>query len=155
MLHECQHADFGAIYSIVCRDLAGHVDHQRLERAIAGRSAYQALFDPGPLVDACGGWPVGTSDAARPGSITGGVPSLIMRGWFDPLSAPLADVTAAAGPAANTWVLEVPNQSVNAMGFAPCPRDIRDAWIDAPQAPPADTTCLNSIPAVDLGGPPA
>ena len=154
MLHECEHVDFGALYSIVCRDFAGRLDKQRLKTSIDGRRAYSDLFDPGPLLDACDGWPVGVAGAAPSGSITGQVPALIMRGWYDPLSAPVGDIATEVGIAAHTYVLEVPNQSVNSMGFTPCPRDIRDAWIDAPLEPPAHTSCLGTIPAIDLTGAP-
>ena len=151
MLHECEHVDFGALYSIVCRDIAGRIDQQQLKASIDGRRAYADLFDPGPLLDACDGWPVGAAGVVPSSSITGQVPALIMRGWYDPLSAPVGDIATEVGDAPHTYVLEVPNQSVNSMGFNPCPRDIRDAWIDAPFAPPVGTDCLGAIPSIDLG----
>ena len=57
---------------------------------------------------------------------------------------------SAAG-APNVYLVEIPNQSYNALGYTECPRAIRNAWIDAPTAAPADTTCLQSIPAPPLG----
>ena len=84
------------------------------------------------------------------GSITGGVPTMIIRGMFDPYSAPIADVDRAIAGSADTYELEIPNQSYNALGFLECPVAIRNAWIDAPTSPPADTSCLSRIPAISL-----
>jgi hypothetical protein len=46
---------------------------------------------------------------------------------------------------------DVPNQSYNAFGEVDCPRLIRNAWIDAPNAPPVDVSCLADIAPIDLG----
>ena len=64
---------------------------------------------------------------------------MIIRGMFDPYSAPIADVDRAIAGSADTYELEIPNQSYNALGFLECPVAIRNAWIDAPTSPPADT----------------
>jgi hypothetical protein len=59
-------------------------------------------------------------------------------------------VTAATQGSPNVFVLAIPNQSYNVLGFTECPRAIRNAWIDAITAPPADTSCLAAIPAPNL-----
>ena len=76
--------------------------------------------------------------------MTGGVPTLVLRGALDPYSAPLGDVAAATAGAAKVYPLEIPNQSYNVLGYTECPRAIRNAWIDSPTAPP-DTSCLTGI----------
>ena len=83
------------------------------------------------------------SGAALP--LTGGVPTLVLRGALDPYSAPLSDVAAATAGAAKVYPLEIPNQSYNVLGYTECPRAIRNAWIDSPTAPPA-TSCLTGAP---------
>ena len=71
-----------------------------------------------------------------------------MRGWFDPYSTPPDDIKAAIG-GPKTYIYDVPNQSYNALGEVDCPRLIRNAWIDAPNAPPVDVSCLADIAPVD------
>jgi hypothetical protein len=69
---------------------------------------------------------------------------------FDPFSAPPSEVTKAIGSSPNVFVVEVPNQSYNALGYGECPAAIRNAWIDDPTSPPADTSCLTKIPTIVL-----
>ena len=71
------------------------------------------------------------------GPITGGVPTMIMRGALDPFSAPHTEVSKAVDGSPNTVILEIPNQSYNAIGFTECPVAIRNAWVDAPTSPPS------------------
>ena len=73
-----------------------------------------------------------------------------MRGSLDPYSTPPDDIVRAIG-GPSTYVYAVPNQSYNAFGEVDCPRLIRNAWIDAPDAAPADVSCLSEIAPVDLG----
>ena len=150
MFTSCERPNFGAMYSIVCGDLAGQIDQPRLEASIGGRPAYVDVFAPSPLLAACDAWSEPTAGQSPGGPITGGVPTLVMRGALDPYSAPLTDVTAAVGGSTNVFSLEIPNQSYNVLGFTECPRVIRNAWVDAPTAPPADTSCLGQIPPVQL-----
>jgi pimeloyl-ACP methyl ester carboxylesterase len=150
ILTSCERPNLGALYSIVCKDLAGRIDRSRLDASIDGRPSYADAFAPGPLIAACDGWPVGGQGPSPAGSLTGGVPTMIMRGALDPFSAPMTDVSEAAAHVGNVFLLEVPNQSYNVLGFRECPVAIRNAWIDAPTSPPADTSCLEQIPAIDL-----
>ena len=140
----------GALYSIVCRDLAPEVDDGRLRASLDGRAAYADVFSPSPLLAPCDAWGVPPAQGIVPEPLTGGVPTLILHGALDPYSATATDIAAAAGDAANLYVIDVPNQSYNALGWTECPRTIRNAWIDALTSPPADTTCLASIPPIDL-----
>jgi hypothetical protein len=126
------------------------VDQQQLTSEIAGRAADRQLFAPSPLLEACAGWPVGVATASVAPVFPLQVPALVMRGEYDPLSVPLDDLRQMM-PGPTAFLIDVPNQSANAMGFTPCPRDIRDAWIDAPLLPPPDRACLAAIPPVDLG----
>jgi pimeloyl-ACP methyl ester carboxylesterase len=150
LLTSCERPNFGALYSIVCSDVAPHVDQASLDAAIAGRPAYRDVFAPNPLVAPCDAWPVHEPDPVPARSITGGVPTMIIRGTFDPYSAPIADVDRAIAGSTDTVGLEIPNQSYNALGFLECPVAIRNAWIDTPTAPPGDTSCLSRIPAISL-----
>ena len=146
----CDSMSFGALYSLVCGSLAPSVDQARLDEDIAGRPAYEDLFGPGPLVAACDVWPVRSSAPAPSAAWPTGVPTLVMRGSLDPYSTPPEDIIRAIG-GPDTYVYAVPNQSYNAFGEVDCPRLIRNAWIDAPDAAPADVSCLSEIAPVDLG----
>jgi hypothetical protein len=106
--------NFGALYSLVCGTLGPMIDHERLEADVAGRAAYADLFDPSPLLTACEVWPAGPAPEP-PTAWPVNVPTLAMRGWFDPYSTPPDDIKAAIG-GPNTYIYEVPNQSYNAFG---------------------------------------
>jgi hypothetical protein len=97
----------------------------------------------------CVAWAVPPSATAGT-AIGDAVPTLIMRGSIDPFSAPPADLTDAIGSATDVHELDVPNASYNVLSFD-CPRAIRDAWMDSPSAPPADTSCLAQMPPLPLG----
>ena len=146
LLPRCDRVNFGALYSLVCGSLGPSIDHGRLEADIAGRAAYADLFDPSPLLTACEVWPAGPAPVP-PAPWPVDVPTLVLRGWFDPYSTPPDDIKAAIG-GPNTYIYDVPNQSYNALGEVDCPRLIRNAWIDAPGAPPADVSCLADIAPV-------
>ena len=146
LLPRCDRVNFGALYSLVCGTLGPLIDHGRLEADIAGRAAYADLFDPSPLLTACEVWPAGPAP---------GPPAAVARRSADARDAGLVrPVQHAAGRhqgcdrGPNTYIYEVPNQSYNALGEVDCPRLIRNAWIDAPDAPPVDVSCLADIAPV-------
>jgi pimeloyl-ACP methyl ester carboxylesterase len=150
ILASCDQLSVGAAYSIVCRDLAGQIDTSQLAAAIDGRSAYADVFAPSPLLAPCGAWGVPPVAASVGGSLTGGVPMLVLRGTFDPFSPPMTEVAAAAAGAPSVYLLDIPNQSYNPLGYNECVAPIRNAWVDAPTSPPADTSCLTTIPTINL-----
>jgi pimeloyl-ACP methyl ester carboxylesterase len=152
LLTSCERPNLGALYSIVCRDLATP-DASTLQPSLDGRPAYTDVFSPSPLLTPCRAWGVPPAAPFASAGVTGGVPTLVLRGVLDPYSAPTADVVRATAGATNVYALDIPNQSYNALGYSDCPRAIRGAWIDAPTQPPADTSCLNRIPAIQLTGP--
>ena len=45
----------------------------------------------------------------------------------------------------NTYVVTVPAQTHNVLGFTECSLAIRNAWVDDPEAPPADLSCLANL----------
>jgi len=146
ILTNCELPNLGALYSIVCADYANQVDERRLTASLDGRSAYADVFSPSPLIAACSVWGVSTAAGGPGGSPTGGVPTLVLRGVLDPFSASVDDVATATAGSPGVFILPIPNQSYNTLGFTECPRAIRNAWIDAITAPPADTSCLAKIP---------
>lgn len=152
LLTSCEAPNFGALYSIVCGDVAGQIDQSRLDGSIDARPAYMDVFSPSPLLAPCAVWGVSPAPGSSVGSATGGIPALVLRGEFDPYSAPMSEVVKATAGARNVYPIDVPDQSYNALGYTECPRTIRNAWIDAPNAPPADTSCLANIPPIDLSG---
>jgi pimeloyl-ACP methyl ester carboxylesterase len=127
LLAICEQPTFGALYSIICRDLAGQIDQPRLQASLDGRPAYADIFSPSPLLAPCAAWGVAPASAASAGSPTGGVPTLVLRGALDPYSATPNDVTSAVGGLQNVFIVEIPNQSYNALGYTECPRAIRNA----------------------------
>ena len=148
LMPHCERMNLGAMYSILCQDIAPGIDQSRLLAGVAGRPAYADVFAPSPLLSACDAWPVGHLEPAPEGPVTGGVPTLVFHGAFDPFSSPPSDLSGAVKGLANVFLLESPNESYNAIGYYECP--IRNAWIDAPASAPADTRCLTQIPPIPL-----
>lgn len=148
LLPHCdERLNFGALYSLVCGSVASGVDEANLQASIQGRAAYAHVFAPSPVLAACDVWPVGHPDRGPAGPVTGGVPTLVLHGAFDPFSSPPSQLSGQA----NVFVLEVPNQSYNVLGYTDCALAIRNAWIDQPTVAPADPSCLGQIPEVPLG----
>jgi pimeloyl-ACP methyl ester carboxylesterase len=149
LLVSCEEPTLGVLYSVLCRDFATP-DPAVLQADINGRPAYRDVFSPSPLLAPCDAWHVSPAPPFAQNGATGGVPTLVLRGVFDPYSASAAQVAAAVGGTTNVYSLDVPNQSYNTLGYTECPRAIRNAWVDAPTAAPADTSCLAAIPKLDL-----
>ena len=92
----CERMTFGALYSIVCRDIGPGVDRAAIAQAVRGRAAWAQLFDPAVLLAPCDAWsvaPGGLTQASRPP--TSGVRSLLMTGALDPFTIPSAQLATA------------------------------------------------------------
>ncbi len=146
----CDQLNYGAFYSIACRDFLPEVDKAQLGIEVGNRSAYQELFVTGSLSTVCNAWsvPQATPQVAAPLDTI--IPTLVLRGWLDPFSAPSDSIRAVVGSAPAVSFIEVPNASYNVQGSNECPRAIRNAWVDAPSTAPADTSCLANMPPIDL-----
>jgi pimeloyl-ACP methyl ester carboxylesterase len=151
LLPRCPGLNFGVMYSILCQDVATQIDQTRLQAEIKGRPAYVDSFDPNPLLAACDVWPVGHPEPRPAGPVTGGVPALVVRGTFDPFSSPPSDLLGAVQGMNRVFLLDAPNASYNAGGYQHHACPIRNAWVDAPTVPPADTSCLGQNPVIPLG----
>lgn len=149
LLTNCERPNRGALYSILCRDFTAP-DASRLQASLDGRSAYADVFSPSPLLTPCRAWGVQPASPFTGDGLTGVVPTLVLRGIFDPYSASTDDVIRAEAGAPNVYTLDIPNQSYNALGYTECPRAIRNSWIDAPSGAPAEVACLQDIPRIDL-----
>ena len=74
------------------------------------------------------------------------IPTLLLVGQFDPFGVS-ALVREAARSLDTSWVVEFP-LSHNVLGYEDeCPREIRNAWVDAQTSAP-DTSCVETIPPV-------
>ena len=147
----CGRMTFGALYSIVCRDVGPGVDRAAIDQAVRGRHAWARLFDPAVVLAPCDAWSVAPGGTGKaPGSPTAGVRSLLMSGVFDPFTIPSAQLAAATADDPNATVLEIPNQSYNVLGYTECPRTIRNVWLDLAAGPPPDTSCLGQIGPLNL-----
>jgi pimeloyl-ACP methyl ester carboxylesterase len=151
MIPLCDRENFGTLLSLGCGDPLSDASRATLDRDIAGRKPYADLFQPGPLAAQCDAWDVKPAAALASGPFGGGVPVLILRGAFDPFSTTPGQITVASAGQTNVQIVEVPNASYDVLGPFECVRAIRNAWVDSPGAPPADSSCLAKIPAIDLG----
>jgi hypothetical protein len=82
---------------------------------------------------ACRAWPV-----PAPTGPAANVPTLILFGALDPY----VDARSLLATASRTrFVVQVPHQTHNALGFDECPIALRNAWVDQPDTAPT-TDCL-------------
>ncbi|MFI5100262.1 MAG: alpha/beta fold hydrolase [Actinomycetes bacterium] len=107
----------------------------------------EALDPARMFAGACTGWPAGPT----PGSgLPTALPTLVLYGDADPF----VDTTGLGGWAHRpyAYLVDVPGQTHNAMGFNDCPIALRNAWVDEPTNPPP-TDCLASVPAIPFSTP--
>jgi pimeloyl-ACP methyl ester carboxylesterase len=134
----------GVYLTVLCRDEAPFIDRAALARQVGGDPAFEAVFVRNPYLAACNEWSVPPADPTVHQPVHTEVPQLLLLGRFDSFS-PLPVAKEAAKTFGNAWVLEVPGQTHNALGFSDCPIGIRNAWIQDPTSPPVDTTCLREM----------
>jgi pimeloyl-ACP methyl ester carboxylesterase len=134
----------GAYLTVLCRDEVPFIDRGRLSEEIGGDRAYRDVFGHDPYVAACGAWHVPPADPTVAQPVRVDVPLLMLVGQFDSYSS-AADARDIAATLPRAWVVEVPGQTHNALGFSDCPIGIRNAWAKTPASPPAGTGCLNQL----------
>jgi pimeloyl-ACP methyl ester carboxylesterase len=139
----------GVYMTVLCRDEAPFIDPAALARKAAGDPTFEAVFVRDPYLAACDAWNVPPAGPTIHQPVHTDVPLLLLSGQFDSFSAPPI-TRAAAKTFGNAWVLEVPGQTHNALGFSDCPIGIRNEWIRDPMSPPADTRCLEDMGIVFL-----
>ncbi|HEX2360457.1 MAG TPA: alpha/beta fold hydrolase [Jiangellaceae bacterium] len=130
----------GLYYSLLCHDVVPFAD--LASAAAAGEpDGYSVAYRNHPYVDVCDVWDVGEAAAEIAEPVTSDVPVLIEIGAYDPYVR-LEEVQRGTSSLTHAYAVEVPNHSYNVFGFYECPRNIRRAWLDSPDAAPADTRCL-------------
>ncbi|HZY26965.1 MAG TPA: alpha/beta fold hydrolase [Jiangellaceae bacterium] len=132
----------GLYYSLVCHDVVPFAD--LASAAAAGEpDGYSDAYRNHPYVDVCDVWDVGEAAAEIAEPVASDAPVLIEIGAYDPYVR-LEEVERGTTGLTHAYPVEVPNHSYNVFGFYECPRNIRRAWLDRPDAPPADTSCLET-----------
>jgi pimeloyl-ACP methyl ester carboxylesterase len=125
----------GVYLTTLCRDQAPFID--------------LAASDDNPYLAACDAWDVPAASPAVNEPVSVDIPTLVFSGQFDSFSpAPLA--RAAVEHLPNGYAFEIPKQTHNVMGFGECQIEIRNAWVQHPEAPPADTSCLDDLRATPV-----
>jgi pimeloyl-ACP methyl ester carboxylesterase len=141
----CPHGgsfSLGAYLSILCRDDAPFLDMAAVDADPT--PAYHAVFGDNPYLAACVPWAVPPADDVVHQPLGGSLPLLVLVGQFDAF-VPDTLVTRSLSPRLNTYLVRVPAQTHNVIGFTECAIAIRNAWVDHPEAPPAETSCLDSL----------
>lgn len=140
----CGHAGFslGAYLSILCRDDAPFIDVSAVDADPT--PAYHTVFGDNPYLAACVPWAVPPGDDVGHRPLGESLPLLVLAGQFDAF-VPDTLVTGSLSARLNTYLVRVPAQTHNVIGFAECAIAIRNSWVDRPEASPADTSCLDSL----------
>ena len=102
------------------------------------------FFSPGPFGAACSRMVGGAGRRTRHGPPDGRGPDARPAGRRGPVQRAAEDLAAATGGVPGVYTLAIPNMAYNVLSNG-CVRTIRDAWLDAPTGPPADTSCLAQI----------
>jgi pimeloyl-ACP methyl ester carboxylesterase len=138
----------GNYLSVLCGDEAPFIEPATVSTAAAGDPSYEQVFVDHPFLAACDAWGVPSSGPTVHEPVSTDVPLLILPGQFDSFSPPPV-ATTASETFSTAWVVEVPWQTHNTLGFSDCPIEIRNAWIIEPTSPPG-TACLKDMPAIEF-----
>jgi hypothetical protein len=134
----------GAYYSILCRDIQPFTDRRALAQLAGHDPAYLEAFTRNPYLDVCTRWKVRPADPSVVSPVHTTVPTLMFAGQFDPFGA-LPITKQAAMTFSRAWVKQVPSIGHNVLGVDACSRSIRNAWVNNPTSPPANTSCLRTL----------
>jgi pimeloyl-ACP methyl ester carboxylesterase len=132
----------GVYLDVLCGDIAPFLDEDQIAVTVRD-SPYRSLFEDNPYLAACDVWATPPSEASFHEPFATDLPVLIMVGRLDSYSSPSAAMSAAA-TLPNGFVVEVPGQTHNVLGFTECTLDIRNAFINDPETRP-DTGCLGDL----------
>jgi pimeloyl-ACP methyl ester carboxylesterase len=132
----------GSYLSILCRNDEPFVDLTALDSD--PRPPVEVVLGDNPYLAACDPWHVPPADEEVSEPVGGTYPLLVLTGELDSF-VPHASVAQSVSDRQDTHVLQVPAQTHNVIGFADCAITIRNAWVDRPDAPPADTSCLGTL----------
>jgi len=132
----------GAYLSILCRDDAPFLDLAAVDGDPT--PAYHTVFGDNPYLAGCVPWAVPPADDVVHQPLGGSLPLLVLVGQFDAF-VPDMLVTQSLSDRLNAYLVRVPAQTHNVLGFTECTLAIRNAWVDAPEAPPADMSCLATL----------
>jgi pimeloyl-ACP methyl ester carboxylesterase len=134
----------GVYLTTLCRDEAPFLDRSSLSSAAAGSAALTEAFVDDPYLAACSVWNVPAADPSVHRPVPAAIPTLVLVGQFDPFASPALTRTLAQS-LSHAFVVEFPALNHNVIGYADCAIAIRNAWVDRPGAPPADTGCLSGL----------
>ncbi len=137
--------NLGDYLSVFCRDEAPFVDQMAVASAVGADLAYHAVFAQDPYLAACKVWDVPAADPEVHEAVQTSVPLLILTGQFDSFSS-LPVASSAVKTFEHAFVLEVPGQTHNVLGFSDCPIKIRNLWTRDPMSPP-NASCLKAMEA--------
>jgi pimeloyl-ACP methyl ester carboxylesterase len=100
-----------------------------------------------PQADLCDRWTVADPNPVLDEPVVSDIPTLILTGALDPYNN-IAGSRLVSSTLSNVFVFEIPSVSVNPLGsHADCAREIRNAFVDAPDREP-DSRCLATVPPI-------
>jgi pimeloyl-ACP methyl ester carboxylesterase len=134
----------GSYLTVLCRDEVPFIDRADLSALVRSGPAFAEVFSHPPYLAACKVWDVPPATPAVHKPVHTDVPLLMLPGQFDSFS-PASEARAVASTLPRAWVVEVPGQTHNTLGFSDCPISIRNAWVQDPTSAPADTSCLGAL----------
>jgi pimeloyl-ACP methyl ester carboxylesterase len=135
----------GTYLSVVCAEDAPYTSRQMLiQAAQALPASLRSTFLPALLgaLSECAAWRVPAVPASEKAPLRSAIPTLLLAGQIDPLTAP-ANAALIARGLPRSITLTVPHTGHGVTGTGPCPARIIAAFLDHPATKP-DTTWRRS-----------
>ncbi|MCA9712295.1 MAG: alpha/beta hydrolase, partial [Myxococcales bacterium] len=117
-------------------------DRAALDAAVAGRHAFEQVFERSPYEAACRAWDV--PPAAEIRLPTGDTRVLLLSGELDSFSRPEWNEIWVSQLGSRAFSVTIPGQTHNVLGFSECALAVRAAWRENPAAPPNSRLCDRS-----------
>jgi pimeloyl-ACP methyl ester carboxylesterase len=132
----------GTYYSVMCQDEASFTTRERVVAAAARVDArFSLAFDALGLLTLCEDWPVSRPPDSENEAVVSDVPTLLVSGFFDPITPPRFGSLAAETLARAEHVV-LPDQGHGA-GFSACAMDVIAGFLAGRE--PAATACLAQL----------
>lgn len=143
----------GMHYAVTCYDRVAFTTAQDMTAAIDAFPDLSAMYQNFLGSDApaaCAAYGAGRAEPVEAVPVSGGLPTLVIGGHFDPVTAPAGGYDVAA-MLDNGHFIEFPWQSHGAIR-SPCAQSAIDAFLQDPSAAP-DSDCLASEPELTFIAP--
>ncbi len=131
----------GMMFSVQCHEELAFSSYEDFQTKLEAYPQVGALFANsilgGMAYQACDLWGAGQAGLSADQPVYSDIPTMVMNGEFDPVTPP-AWGQHAAKTLENVYTFEYPGVGHGAGGLVGCPRQMLEAFLEQPEAPPDD-----------------